>query len=179
MAEVPPHMKPRLEQGRLIINQLVDGPTADIVAILESTKADFLAGLDGLSPEQIDFKPAEDRWTIREVALHTSHSMREIGGMNVELAAGNLRDPQPEGKPGQLDDDPGDWQKVIDLVSQGFDVVIHAARNVDSAAAPDDTRDHPWFGPFNCRQWAAFNIIHGRVHVDQLDKNKAADGYPG
>lgn len=179
MTDIPPNMVKRIEQGKIIMEGLIGGPTEVIVQALEQCKADFLGELDGLSPEQIDFKPAEDRWSIREVALHVSHAMRKVGELSVLLGSGQLHDKKPEIKPNIFDDDPGDWPGVLDLVSQGFDASINAARNVDSVSTPDDTLDHPWFGSFNSRQWAAFNVIHSRVHIAQLSKNKDAEGYPG
>ena len=178
MLDIPPNMVKRIEQGRIIIEGLIGGPTEVIVQAMEQCKADFLGELDGLNSEQIDYKPAEDRWSIREVALHVSNAMRNVGELSAMLGDGQLRGEKPELKPNMFDEDPGEWEAVLNLVAQGFDASIDAARNVDSISTPDDTLDHPWFGPFNCRQWAAFNVIHCKVHVAQLSKNKDAEGYP-
>ncbi len=37
---------------------------------LNETKADYLAQLEGLNEQQLNFRPAEGRWTIAEIAEH-------------------------------------------------------------------------------------------------------------
>ena len=38
--------------------------------------------------------------------------------------------------------------------------------------------DHPFFGPLNCREWAAFQRIHDGDHAGQIEQIKSASGYP-
>lgn len=175
---VTPEMKQRLEGAKAFMAQLRAKSTADVVAALEKTKTDFLAELEGLTPEQIDFKPAQDRWSIREVALHVSNSMRNIGHMGMMLGAGQLKMDPKDAKPGVLDPDPGDFETIRKMVAEGFDVSLKQAREADGVANPEATFPHPWFGDFNARDWAVFNVLHADVHVNQVRKNKAADGYP-
>lgn len=175
---ISPEMEQRLEKARRFMAELETKPTADIVAAFEKTKADFMAELAGLTPAQIEFKPAPDRWSIREVALHVSNSMRNIGFMVRMLGAGELKMDPKDAKPGVLDPDPGDFDQIRSMVEDGYDVSLETARGMDEAARPDDTFPHPWFGDFNMRQWCVFNVLHGNVHVNQVRKNKAAEGYP-
>ena len=42
----------------------------------------------------------------------------------------------------------------------------------------DVTFDHPFFGPLNCRKWAVFQRVHDGDHAGQIEKIKAADGFP-
>jgi len=178
MSDIPPHMIKRAEMGKVMIQSLADGPTEVIVQSLEQGKAAFLAELDSLSVEQIEFKPAEDRWSIQEIALHVSHAMRHVGELSLLLGEGQFREKQPILEAGLSDEKPRDWGEILDLVNQSFDVSLGAARKLDTLSTPDDLLDHPWFGPLNNRQWAAFNIIHCMVHVAQITKNKEAEGYP-
>lgn len=178
MADIPARMVKRIEQGRVIMESMLSGPTEIILQALVQCRDDFMAELEGLSDEQIHFKPAADRWSIHQVALHVSHSMRSVGKLSTLLGNGQLEGEKPRMQPDIFDEDPGDWSAVLDLLREGFDVSLDAVRRADEASTPEDTLDHPWFGPFNCRQWAAFNVLHSRVHVNQLSKNKSSEGYP-
>ena len=175
---VSPENKERLEQAKAFMAQLRAQSTDEVVAAMQQTKTDFMGEINGLSPEQIDFKPAPDRWSIREIALHVSNSMRNIGYMAMMLGAGQLKMDPKDAKPGALDPDPGDFDQIRKMVDEGFDVSLKQAREADAVANPDATFPHPWFGEFTARDWAVFNVLHGNVHVNQVKKNKDADGYP-
>ena len=48
---------------------------------LQASRKDFLNAVDGLTPEQLNFKAAPDRWSIAECAEHITISEDFIGGM--------------------------------------------------------------------------------------------------
>ncbi len=176
---IPAEMKDRLEVAKQFMADLGTKSDADIVAAFEQTKAEFLAELDGLSSEQIEFRPTPDRWSIREVCLHVSQVMRGVGGLMQMLGAGMDLPRGVKAEPGTLDDDPGDFDTIQQMVVDGFDAALGSAKTLGDVKAPDKTFPHPWFGELNTRGWAIFNVLHGNVHVNQLRKNKEADAYPG
>ena len=54
------------------------------LAYLESTKAGVLASVKGLSPAQLNFKPAPDRWSVAECLEHIASAEDFIRGLITE-----------------------------------------------------------------------------------------------
>jgi hypothetical protein len=70
---------------------LTDVDRAKLVAHLEKTSAAFLASVEGLSDAQWNYRAAEGRWTISEVAEHIAASEKMIRDMTV----GAMKQPTP------------------------------------------------------------------------------------
>ena len=49
---------------------------------------------------------------------------------------------------------------------------------IPDGPASEATALHPFFGDLNCKEWAAFVYVHSRDHADQIEKVKAAPGFP-
>ncbi|MDP7638107.1 MAG: hypothetical protein QGG73_00080 [Candidatus Hydrogenedentes bacterium] len=53
-----------------------------------------------------------------------------------------------------------------------------AGKQLSGGANTDVTYYHPFFGEFDCTQWAAFNILHADIHVQQMQRVKRSEGFP-
>ncbi len=150
----------------------------DIRALIERERTRLLDLLDGLSDAQAFWKPQPDEWSIKDVLRHLLNSERLVVGIVTSLAAGVL--PEDEIRPGLQD--PQELVSLEDIVERLRGERQRLLAFLDSVSPSADlsaTFPHPWFGPLNCKEWAAFQRIHDSDHIGQIEKIKAAPGFPG
>ena len=75
----------------LAAEALTDADRAKLVAHLEKTSAAFMASVDGLTDAQWNYRAAEGRWTIAEVAEHIAASEKMIRDMTTAA----MKEPTP------------------------------------------------------------------------------------
>ena len=51
---------------------MTDAQRTQVLDLLKASRAEYLAAIEGLSPEQWKFKPAPGKWSIGEVAEHVA-----------------------------------------------------------------------------------------------------------
>ena len=149
-----------------------------LVELVEEQRARLLALLEGLSEEQVAFRPAPDQWSIADVLRHVIAGEEGVARIVESLARGVV----PEGQREMGRQTPDEGQPLAALIER-----LRAARADLLArvrgwpASPDlaATFEHPFFGPLNCKGWLAFQRLHDADHIGQLEQIKAAAGYPG
>ena len=174
--DVKPEMKERLAKGFAWIEEQKDNSTEQFVEQFSSLTKSFNREIGGLSEAQFNFKPSDKEWSIREVSLHVSNSIGGAGQL-VKILAGGTTLPN-DVPPSVLDDDPGDIDTIVQKVDKAFKHVLRTLPCLDGTENLEATFKHPFFGPINCRQTAAFNIMHLRIHVKQVQRIKGYDNYP-
>lgn len=163
------------------------------------TKDDFVKQLTGLSDAQLNFRAAEGRWTIGEIAEHIIVVENALRGF---VTDGAMKSAVPAGKddfrindvavilaitnrqqkmtaPEQVRPN-GRWKTIADLLSN-FDSTrkgsIDYIKNVK-----DDMRSHfmntPLIGRTDAFQGFLFMIGHSERHLAQLKEVKADPKYP-
>lgn len=166
---------------------------------LAKSSQEFLASVEGLSPEQWNYKAGPDRWSIANCAEHIAASEDFIRGMveNNVLTTEPTPDRVAARKP--LD------EKVLQMITdrsfkaqapeplrptsrfgspQG--AVDHfqesRAETVTLAKSRDDLREraaeHPAFKELDAYQWLLFLSGHTLRHTAQIQEVKASPGYP-
>ncbi len=165
---------------------------------LATTRALFLDSVAGLSEEQLRFKPAEDRWSIAEVAEHIAVSEEFIRG----TVEGFLASPAI---PELLAEAGGKVDTVLTFIvdrSQQFQApepVQPTARfatlaetlrffneeRAKTVALAERTagleahaREHPAFGPLDAYGWLYFLSGHTERHTLQIEEVKADPAFP-
>ncbi|HEX6127101.1 MAG TPA: DinB family protein [Pyrinomonadaceae bacterium] len=161
------------------------------------TKDDFVKQLTGLSEAQLNFRAADGRWTIGEIAEHIIVVENALRGM----VEGGMKSPVPACKdefriqdmsviltitnrqqkfqaPEQVRPN-GRWKTVADLLTN-----FETARNTSTdymKNMKEDMRSHfanmP-FGRIDAFQAYLFMIGHGERHLAQLKEVKADAKYP-
>lgn len=170
-----------------------------LVEDLDAHRADFVAALEGLSDEQLNYQESEDRWSILEVAEHIVLADRGIAaGVNAMVESG----PNPEAAPdssvsaeeigGMLADRsttfsaPDDFQPTGAFTSSeeaiaAFDENYQALKDAASNGDIDLTQyysENPVFGMIDGTKWIAFSVAHGQRHLAQIQQVKDHEGYP-
>ena len=172
------------EQALSYIRYQGGKPLADLAALMERTAVDCARCLEGINEEQASFKPVlsgaqgpSEEWAVKEVI---SHMLVSGAGVNREIA--NLVAGQPPVREARMGVVAGADRPIAELRQRLADLWAETARLV--ASLPEEgsverTWEHPMFGPLNFREWIAFQRLHALDHVQQIEKNKAAPGYPG
>lgn len=169
--------KQRLAKAMAWIDEHRNDSQDELRKQFSSLAEQFNTEISGLSEIQFDFKPSEKDWSVREVCLHISHSMRERASAIETLASGTTL---PDyAAPGELDEDPGEQSKIVTNVETAFQKVLNSLSCLDGTEDLDATFKHPFFGPINSRQTAAFNILHLTIHVNQVRRVKGYDEFAG
>ena len=149
------------------------GALADLVRTSQERYVDAVPGVSDVVAVK---KPADDEWSIRELTRHVVATERFVVDLIWHIARAQQPPPRPGGLGMTLDDDArpfADW--VADLRAANAKMLETI---LDLPDAPDTslTPPHPFFGPLNCREWAAFQRVHDEDHVQHAGKILAAVG---
>ena len=172
----------------------------DIYAAMESEQAKFVNDVTGLTDAQANFRPAENVWTIAEIAEHLAivnggfvriaHKLlkeAEAAGaaaltnwqMSGVLIGPEGQQPPPFAAPDRVK--PQGSQPISDSLTKlaeslaGFHE-IKARLSATDCSAP--TFPHPAVGPLNVYQWMIVQGEHLDRHRGQANRIKQAASYP-
>jgi hypothetical protein len=176
------------EERRLAVDRLL------------TSRDQFLATVEGISPTQAKFTPAADQWSILELAEHIAISDEALRG----LIRGALKRPaQPEVMEQVQANDyryhrefrphPKGVNKAPDSLCphSRFATLAEASteflkQREDTIAYARETQDglrghmspHPVFGPMDAYQWLVACALHVESHTHQIQELKDHPHYP-
>ncbi len=167
---------------------------------LHATRKMFLDSVAGLTPEQWNFKPAPDRWSIAECAEHIALAEDLIGDMVRNQIMKSPADPS------KREEVKGKDEQVIKIIpdrsakfkapevivpkhkwSNPADIVAHFKESRDHnidyiEKTQDDLRDHfakhPAAGMLDAYQWILLMSAHTERHTEQINEVKADPKFP-
>ena len=170
---------------------------------LETERAQVLEELEGLSQAQVDWRPADNEWSIGEVIHHLTIAEIATGKLTTTLLreaerAGTLQQ-RPEGRTffeplpppqtprpaGAAETPPHIWPEYGHSKADLF-AWIAAAReqsrhNFERVAAIDPrplVRKHAFAGDLHLGQYWTIVPLHDRIHLQQIRDIKTARGFP-
>ncbi|MEX0681876.1 MAG: DinB family protein [Dehalococcoidia bacterium] len=149
-----------------------------LVTLMQRTGDDWKRCLEGVSDTQAEFSPAPGEWTTKEVVTHFLMATGSVNNQIRRLAAGQEVGQLTTGRP---DERPGETPPVAQLREETaaiFHEIGELTNSLDGNANLGKQFAHPAFGQLGILQWIAFQRLHGMDHMQQIDKNKAAAGYP-
>ena len=164
-------------------------------AFLDETRDNMLRATKGLSPAQLQYKPAPDRWSVAECLEHATivetFVLGNIHNAIKETAASPKTDMTDEGLVRMVTDRSGRSRAPERIVPTGkipCDQVLsefEAARKrmsefVSSTNVPlrQFAFPHPRFGQVDCYQWVLLAAGHGDRHRKQVEEVIADAGFP-
>lgn len=171
--------------------------TDQTLAALAASTRDFIATLDGLSPEQWNYRPTEKAWSISETAEHTAVVLRGVDRLcttkmlTMPLAADDPGRRIRDGDLTRLMADrsraveapdmvkpKGRWatrEEFIVAFSTSTESLVAWAREhaavLRAVGAP-----HPVFGPIDAVQWLEFVAAHNGRHARQVEEARRLGG---
>jgi hypothetical protein len=146
---------------------------ADLVA---AGQAKLLDAIAGVTEDQAVRQPAEGEWSLRELMLHVVAAEGSVAGMIAKISAGEaLQASDPNRAIGmQRADDGITFGQLLDELHKVNDRTLMAVRAIPSSVDLDVKPPHPFFGPLNVKEWAAFQRIHDEDHAQHAAKIIAA-----
>ena len=174
----------------------------EVVDYITKQREKFLATAEGLSDTQVNFKPSENHWSIRELF----HHIWVVEGMTAKLMSNLLKQAVENNLPADADPDGSVLNSLEphkETFSQKFQapervVPIDALPLADSIAKLRETRakllepleelckydvsslqfPHPALGPINAYQWLMVMGAHEARHRAQIGRVKEDANYP-
>jgi hypothetical protein len=153
----------------------------DSLAVLqERTSADWQRCLEGMTEKQAGFAPGSE-WPARTVV---NHFLSVTVGVNKQIrrfTSGTM--PSATDEETLAADGPAKEATTVPEMRKELDAsfaeMIELTRSLEGNPNLSAQFPHPMFGQLNILEWIAFQRIHSQDHIQQIDKNKASDGYPG
>ncbi len=168
------------------------------VSYLAQTRDNLLRATHGLSPEQLEFKPASGRWSVADCLEH----IVVVENRCLESLANALQQPADSAKCSAFDGRDDELLQIItdrssprqapdaihpanrwphDQLIREFEAVRN--RTIDLAASTVcDPRQHFFahraFGDLDCYQWMLLVAAHGDRHRAQIEEVMAAPNFP-
>lgn len=174
----------------------------ELVEAISKDRDSLLQAIDGLSQSQLDYKPAEDRWSVTDIL----HHLALADEANLKLTAIMLKQAEEQSLP----PDPSPDESVLGCLDQFREPMskqVKAPARVDplshipaeeSLARLRASREkllenigrlsiydlgqlsypHPLMGPFGAYQWLLLAGRHESRHTAQIEKIKANEGFP-
>jgi len=176
----------------------------EIVDFIGGTRRELLAAADGLTPQQLDYQPGPDRWTIAQLLEHVAATETRMARTMAQVAAQALE----RGLPSR-GADLVDLAVFVELRTRVAGVRFQAPKEVVPSgglglkelvarleaarttlldllpllATHDMTSvcfPHPLLGDtFNLYQWLFFMGGHETRHRRQIESIKEEKGFPG
>ena len=172
------------------------------LSYLYSSQKQFVDSLEGLSPAQLNFKPAPDRWSIAECAEHIMLSEDMIFAL---ITTQIMKSPAVEPKLPASEREKNDMQVIASVESREKkftapeqlkptgkvanvpDAVAHfnASRAITLdyvRSGQDDLRHHygthPTMGSMDAYDWILMLAAHTERHTAQIKEIKADPNFP-
>ena len=172
MVTVPDDVRDRVLS---YVNHQAAKEPAAIAGVVQQGQDRLLGLLEGLSEEQSAFKASAEDWSVLEVLRHVVDSKRGVARRCAVLARGEASTSfEPADEIAAFATLP----EARAALDSGHQELLRFLSTLSPETNVESTDDHPFFGPLNCRQWAAFQRVHDGDHADQIEQIKAASGFP-
>ncbi len=167
----------RREQYMRMMHEHGTTPRDQIIESVRETQCKLLDIFSGASETQAARKPADDEWSLHELALHTVFTERLIAKLIQHTArsstppAGDLEGAgigmMPQG-------DSRSYEEVVSDLRHVNEDLLDAVRGLPEEPDREMKLAHPFFGPLNCLEWAGFQRVHDTDHIQHAEKILAA-----
>lgn len=162
-----------------------------IIEQLNSTRSRLLSKLDGLSDEQLNWKPDNSTWSIAQVVQHIA--MGESGIVQ-PISLGLAQNPTFIPKTLPLDQrlldrsrkvnaperlhpstEPKTIEELKEMLHNSREKFLEVLSHVKDSSLLDKTSPpvpHPAFDDLSTRQWIEFGVLHEARHILQISELK-------
>lgn len=178
------------------------GKVQEIIDLISNHREALLASIAGLNEDQLNYKPAEDQWSIADLL----HHLALADEANLRLSGLFIRTAREQNLPADSSPD-ASMLDCLDKFKGGLGGKAKAPERVtplsyvpveeslsrlkasraglleamDKLAAYDLSQasfPHPLLGPLNAYQWFMMAGFHEMRHTAQIDRVKAGEGFP-
>lgn len=140
---------------------------------LSANKKVFEALLKGVTEDQINWRPLENKWTVLEIACHLADEEREDFRQRIEytlLKAGQAWPPiDPEGWVKSREYQKRSFNVTIEEFTREREKSIHWLRGLDSVNW-DNEYLHPQIGAMSAKLLLFNWLAHDYFHIRQINR---------
>jgi hypothetical protein len=155
---------------------LTPSETADLIAQYAAGPDVLRAALAGVPADAMQWRPAEDEWSVHEIIVHCADSET--------ASAHRIRVLVAEPDPLIVGYDQAAWAELLDYHARSIDVALEAvvaarastaefARSLPPEAWTRSGR-HTESGHFTAEDWLRIYAVHLHDHADQIAANITA-----
>jgi len=144
---------------------------ASIILQLEANQKTFEGLLHASSPEEIIWRPAENKWCLLEIANHLYDEEREDFRARLKHVLENPKDKLPS-------IDPVGWVTARNYMGKSYETVVReflqerelSIQWLRSLQSPDwkSTHHHHKFGAMSAEMFLANWVAHDYLHIRQI-----------
>lgn len=156
--------------------------------INDEARAKLLETVSGLTDQELNEKPADDKWSIKQILEHL-YVMESviIKTIQSELQTGNYK--KASDKPiertiersikikapdfAQPSDDFKTLEELTSKLSATHDLLKMISETVPPENLDEKSYPHPVFGNMSLKQWIPFIGYHELRHIEQIEEVKA------
>lgn len=163
----------RREQYLLMMHDHGTKSREQIIESVRETQAELLGIFSGTSAARAARKPADDEWSLHELALHAVFTERLIAKLIHHAARGAnppAEDLEGAGIGMMPKDNDRTYEEVIDDLRRVNEDLLDAVRGLPEEPDREMKPAHPFFGPLNCLEWAGFQRVHDTDHIQHAEK---------
>ncbi len=144
-----------------------------LVDLVRTSQQRYIDVIASLSDDVAAKTPAPGEWSVRELTLHVIDAQSGVSSLVQLLAIGER--PKGGAGPGRMIDDDGrSFEKYVQMLREVNARMLDAISNLPPQPNLEEAAPHPFFGPLNCKEWAAFQRVHDEDHVQHAQKILAA-----
>ncbi len=167
----------RREQYLQLMREHGTMPREQIIESVRETQGKLLDIFSSASETQAARKPADDEWSLHELALHAVFTERLIAKLIQHTARSSTppaEDLEGAGIGMMPNDDSRTYEEVINDLRRVNEDLLEAVRGLPEEPDREMKLAHPFFGPLNCLEWAGFQRVHDTDHIQHAEKILAA-----
>jgi len=149
-------------------------PPESIAGLVAAGQAKLLDACAGIDEGRASRRPAEGEWSLRELMLHVITAEAAVATLLGHLSNGTSGTVPDRVLGMQREDDGATFAALLDELRETNARMLEAVRAVPPSVDLSRTPKHPFFGPLNAWEWAAFQRVHDEDHVQHAQKILAA-----
>lgn len=150
--------------------------SAALADLVRTSQQRYVDVISAVADDVAAKKPADDEWSIRELTRHVVTTQRFVAGLIWHTARGQEPPPRPGGLGMTIDDDDRPFAGWVAELRDANEAMLETIAGLPDEPDTSIKPAHPFFGPLNCREWAAFQRVHDEDHVQHAGKILAAVG---
>ena len=140
-------------------------------------RSDLIAAAIGLTDAQAAWAPAtgegEEAWSAAQVIRHLITATPNVAAIIEATARGESA---PKDPPGTIKADDAPVAELRDRLVAVSEELLSVGRRLPDRPDSQTTVPHAFFGDLPSRAWILFQAFHDRMHADQLNDLREAQG---
>lgn len=147
---------------------------AALIDLVRTSQGRYADAVGDASEQLSARRPAPDEWSLRELTRHVVTTEDFVSDLIAAIARGQKPPDRPGGLGMMREDDGRPFSALLGdlraVNAKMLETIGALPEQPDVAIKPP----HPFFGPLNCLEWAAFQRVHDEDHVQHAGKILAA-----